>query len=91
LCKDPDIIRVIKVARIRWLGHLFRMKENSPCKKITFSQPEGTREKGRHKLRWFDSVLKDVKLLKVEAWWKKACDRNIWGRIIKEDKVHTGL
>jgi hypothetical protein len=25
-----------------------------------------------------DSVLKDVKLLKVETWWKKALDRNIW-------------
>jgi hypothetical protein len=34
LCKDLDIVRVIKVARIRWLGHLVRMEENSPCKKI---------------------------------------------------------
>jgi hypothetical protein len=35
--------------------------------------------------------LKDVKLLKVDTWWKKARDRNIWRRIIKEGKVHTGL
>jgi hypothetical protein len=42
------------------------------------------------KLRWLDSVLKDVKLLKVETWWKKARDRNISGRIIKEAKVHKG-
>jgi hypothetical protein len=91
LYKDLDIVRVIKLARIRWLGHLVRMEENSPCKKISFSQPEGSRRKGRPKLRWFDSVLKDVKLLKVEAWWKKALDRNIWGMIIKEAKVHTGL
>jgi hypothetical protein len=55
------------------------MEENSPCKKITFSQPEGSRKKGRPKLRWLDSVLKYVKLLKVETWWKKARDRNIWG------------
>jgi hypothetical protein len=54
-------------------------------------QPEGSRKKGRPKLRWLESVLKDVKLLKVEAWWKKARDRNIWGKIIKETKVHTGL
>jgi hypothetical protein len=67
------------------------MEENSPCKKITFSQPEGSREDGRSKLRWIDSVLKVVKFLKVEAWWKKALDRNIWRRIIKEAKVHTGL
>jgi hypothetical protein len=65
--------------------------ENSPCKKITFSQPEGSQKKGRPKLRWLDSVLNDVKLLEVETWWKKACDRNIWGRITKEANVHKGL
>jgi hypothetical protein len=67
------------------------MEENSPCKQITFSQPEGSRKKGRPKLRWLDSVLKDVKLVKVETWWKKALDRNILGRIVKEAKVHKGL
>jgi hypothetical protein len=91
LYEDVDIVRVMKVARIRWLRHLIRMEENSPCKKITFSQPEGSRKKGRPKLRWLDSVLKDVKLMKVETWWKKALDMNIYRRIIKEAKVHTGL
>jgi hypothetical protein len=67
------------------------MEENSPCKKITFSQPEGSQKKERPELRWLDSVLRDVKLLKVETWSKKARDRNIWGRIIKEAKVHKGL
>jgi hypothetical protein len=54
-------------------------------------QPEGSRKKGRHKLSWLDSALKDAKLLKIEAWCKKALERNIWGRIIKEAKVHEGL
>jgi hypothetical protein len=54
-------------------------------------QPESSQKKGRPKLTSLDSVLKDVKLLKVEAWWKKALDRNIWERIIKEAKVHEGL
>jgi hypothetical protein len=64
------------------------MEENSPCKKV---RPEGSRKKGRPKLRWLDSVLRDVKLLKVEAWWKKALGRHIWGRVIKETMVHKGL
>jgi hypothetical protein len=71
--------------------HLVRTEDNSPCRKVTFSQPEGSREKGRPKLRWLDSDLKDVKLLKVKAWWKKARDRNLSGRIIKEVKVHKGV
>jgi hypothetical protein len=29
--------------------------------------------------------------LKVEAWWKKAHDKILCGRIIKKAKVHTGL
>jgi hypothetical protein len=46
---------------------------------MTFWQPEGSRKKARLKLRWLDSVLKYVKLLKVETWWKKERDRNILG------------
>jgi hypothetical protein len=42
-------------------------------------------------LRLLDSVLKDVKLLKVESWWKKALDSNALERIIKEVKVNKGL
>jgi hypothetical protein len=91
LYKDLDIVRVIKVVRIRWLGHLVTMEENSPLQKGTLSQPEGCWEKGRPKLRWLDSVFKDVKLLKVETWRKKELDRNIWQRVIKEAKVHKRL
>jgi hypothetical protein len=29
--------------------------------------------------------------LKVEGWWKKALNRNLWERFVKEAKVHTGL
>jgi hypothetical protein len=36
------------------------MEKNSPCKKITFSQPEGSWKKGKQKFRWLDSVLKYV-------------------------------
>jgi hypothetical protein len=71
LYKYVVIVRVIEVVRIRWLGHLVRMEENSPGKKIIFSQPDGSRKTGRPKLRWLYIVLKDVKLLKVEAWREK--------------------
>jgi hypothetical protein len=63
---------MIKVPRLKWSGHIARMQDNVPCRKITFSQPEGSRKKGRPGLRWLDSVLKDVKTLEENAWWKKA-------------------
>jgi hypothetical protein len=56
---------LIRLARIRWPGHLVRMEENSPCREDNLLL---TWKKGRPKLRWLDSVLKDVKLLKIETW-----------------------
>jgi hypothetical protein len=47
--------------------------------KDTLLPLEDSRKKGRPKLRWLDSVLKYVRTLKVEARWKKALYRNIWG------------
>jgi hypothetical protein len=58
---------MIKISVLKWLGHIARMEDNAPCKKITFSQPEGSGMKGRPKLRWLDSVLKDLKILTVTA------------------------
>jgi hypothetical protein len=39
------LITLMVQARLTWLGHLFRIEENSPCKKIIFSQPEGSQKK----------------------------------------------
>lgn len=45
LFKEPSIVKIIKIARLKWLGHIARMEDNVPCMKITFSQSEGSRKK----------------------------------------------
>jgi hypothetical protein len=84
--KEPSTVKMIKISRLKWLGHIARMEDNAPCKKITFSQPEG-----RPKLRWLHSVLKDIKILTVTVWWRTAQDRDMWSKAIKEAKAHKGL
>jgi hypothetical protein len=32
---EIDLVGVVKIERLRWLGHLFRMQELYPCRKIT--------------------------------------------------------
>ena len=41
LYKEPDVIKVVKANRLRWLGHLFKTDDNNPCKKVTFNDPVG--------------------------------------------------
>jgi hypothetical protein len=67
------------------------MDETLLCKKLTFSQLEGSRKIGRPKLRWLDDVLQDLKILKVTARWKKAQDRDSLKVVFKETKAHKGL
>jgi hypothetical protein len=78
---------MIKIARLKWLGHMVGMEDNIPGRKITF-QPEGCRKKGRPKLRWLDLVFKNLKTLEVKVWWKKARARDLWSEVIK-DASHT--
>ena len=47
--------------------------------------------KRRPRLRWLHWLLKGVKTLEVNEWWKKARDKDLWSEIIKEVKAHKGL
>ena len=56
---DPDIIKTIKISKLHWTGHIIRMPEEKPVKKLTLLRPEGSRRAGRPKLRWLDEVEED--------------------------------
>jgi hypothetical protein len=67
LYNELDIAKVIKTGRLRWLGHVFRMQEVGPCRKLTVRKPEGTRHLGEPKLRWLESVEEDLKNMSVRT------------------------
>jgi len=62
---------MINTVRFKWLGHIAGMGDNVPCIKIKLSQPEGSRKKGRPRLKWLDLVSKEIKTLGVKKWEKK--------------------
>ena len=48
--------------RLRWLGHVLRMKDDRLPKIVLFGQPSGaTRKAGRPRLGWEDVINKDLK------------------------------
>jgi hypothetical protein len=94
LCKlynELDIVRVIKIGRLRWLGHHFRMQEVGPCRKLTLHKPEGTRRVRKPRVRWLESVETDLRKMGVKSWRCKMQDREEWRTILREAKVHQGL
>jgi hypothetical protein len=48
----PNIIRVIKSRRMRWVGHVALMGEMRKAYNILVGKLEGKRPLGRHRLRW---------------------------------------
>ena len=43
LYDETDLVTTVRMTRLRWAGHIVRMQDNLPCKKITLDSPEGRR------------------------------------------------
>jgi len=66
LIEGADIVRFIKVQRIKWLGNIRRMGQARPTRKLFHWKPMGTRPVGRPKQRWQEDVMEDLKKLKIK-------------------------
>jgi hypothetical protein len=58
--KAPDIVNVIKVQRLEWLGHVVKLNETRSVK-IFEGKLEGRRTRGRPSLRWINDVEDDLR------------------------------
>jgi hypothetical protein len=56
LYSSPNIIRMIKLMRMRWVGHVTRMEEKRNAYRLLVGRPEGKRPLGRPRRRWVDNI-----------------------------------
>ena len=63
--EGADIVRFIKVQRIKCLGHVQRMDRARQTKKVLDWKPMGNRLVGRPRQRWQEDVMEDFKKLKT--------------------------
>jgi hypothetical protein len=60
LYSSPNIIRLIKSRRMRWVGHVARMGEGRGAYRILVGRPEERRPLGRPRRRWEDNIKMDL-------------------------------
>jgi len=90
LMEGADIVRFIKAQRIKWLGHIQRMDQARPTRKLLDWKPVGIRPVGRPRQRWQEDVMEDLKKLKVKNW-KEITKNRTWRDLVKKAKTHKGL
>lgn len=89
LYNQPDIVAQARSRRLRWMGHVLRKEEESQLKKVIEETPEGSRPRGRPRLRWFDQVEKDVRKMGITI--EGAQDRRAWRHVVDEAKNQLGF
>jgi len=91
LYKESDIVTYIKINRLKWAGHVIRMEDQSPTRRVLVAVVEGRRQRGRPKLRWEDGVMEDVRKVEERNWRNAARNRDSWQKLLKKALAQKGL
>jgi hypothetical protein len=75
LIEGADIVRSIKAQRIKWLGHIQRMDQTRPARRLLDWKPVGTRPVGRPRQRWQKGCHGRFKKVEIKNWKETARDR----------------
>ncbi|GKE02562.1 hypothetical protein Tco_1390545 [Tanacetum coccineum] len=77
-----SIIDKMRERRLRWFGHLKRRPQTAPVRRVEAMVVDGSRRRGRPKLRWDDRLKQDMKELRLSE--DMTYDKNAW-----RDRIRT--
>ena len=79
LYRSLNIMRMINSRRLRWAGHVDRMKESRSAFKMLTGKPTRKRPLGRPRHRWED--LEEIGL-NAGNWVDSVYDRDFWKALV---------
>jgi hypothetical protein len=91
LYKESDTVTYIKINHLRWAGHVIRLEEHSPARRVLVEVVEGRRQRGRQKLRWEDGVMDDARKVREINWRNAARNRDSWRKLLKKAVAQNWL
>ena len=59
----------MRMRRLEWFGHIKRRDETKNIRAVAKEKMEGKRDRGRPKLRWKDTVRRDLKAWNIREEW----------------------
>jgi hypothetical protein len=76
----PNIVRVAKSIRMRWVGHVARIGEGRGVHRVLVGKPEGKRPFGRPRHRWEEDIKMNLQEVGGGCgdWMERAQDRGRW-------------
>jgi hypothetical protein len=84
LYSSLNIIRMTKSRRMRWAGHVARMRETRNAHRILVGKPERKRRIGRPRRRWVDNIKMHLGGIGRDGmdWIELAQDRCQWRALV---------
>ena len=80
----PNIVRVVKSRRMRWLGHVAHMGEGRGVHRVLVGKPEGKSPLGIPRRRWEDNIKMDLQEVGGGCgdWMELAQVRDRWRALV---------
>ena len=87
-CGQQQMQTLLRIYRLRWLGHLGRMEDTRLPKKMLFGKLAGRLPKGRPRKRWQALTAEDLRHTKLghKSWHVKCKDREYWNGLVNDLK-----
>ena len=81
-CKLRKVEELLRIRRLRWLGHAARMSPDRLPKKMLTGQLGRTRPRGRTRMSWRKIINEDLQAIECDDYPMLAADRKEWRKKI---------